>query len=454
MKNKLTKQIRNSGIRSIRTQNIIKHVFVSFFYKGGAVFANFLIVPLTINYLDTENYGIWLTLSSFIAWFSFFDIGLGNGLRNKFAEAKTKGDMGLVRAYISTAYYTIAIVSVLLFLLFLLLNFFIDWTRVFNAPLELKAELSFLMPIVVGFFCLQLIVKLITSIYLADQNHSIQVKINFITQTFSLLIIWILMKTVESSLFIFGIIFSGLPIIVLVGLNLFAFSKKYKDLKPKLVLYKKKHLKDIMGVGIDFFIIQIAVLILFSTDNFIISKLFSPKEVVPYNIALKYFSILTMGYTIIVSPFWSSFTEAYIKKEYEWIKTSVKNILKIWLFIPFLLIIMLLFANKFYKIWVGEEIIIPFTLSLSMAIFVLLYTFNMVFTFFINGVGKIKLQLITAIIAMIINIPLSILFVKVFNLGTSGVILATSFSLVSYVILRPIQYIKIINNRARGIWNK
>ena len=111
---------------------------------------SFLLVPLTLSYLDAENYGIWLTLSSFIAWFSFFDIGLGNGLRNKFTEAKANGDMTLARAYVSSAYFTIGGVCLLLMLVFFGLNFFIDWTTVFNTNITLQKDLSLLMPIVFG----------------------------------------------------------------------------------------------------------------------------------------------------------------------------------------------------------------------------------------------------------------------------------------------------------------
>src|SRR5690554_5946959 len=171
---------------SQRTKNIIKHVFASFIYKVGSVVANFLLVPLMINYLDVENYGVWLTLSSFIAWFSFFDVGLGNGLRNKFAEAKAKGDLTLAKGYVSTAYFTIGAVCLGLFVLFFGVNFFIDWTSVFNTSKGLQHDLSILMPIVFGFFCLQLVVKLITTIYIADQQHSTQGKITFITNTTSL----------------------------------------------------------------------------------------------------------------------------------------------------------------------------------------------------------------------------------------------------------------------------
>ena len=299
-----------------------------------------------------------------------------------------------------------------------------------------------------------MVVKLITSIYQADQNHSIQGKIQFFGQTLSLLAIWALTKTDQSSLLIFGSVFSALPVLILVVFNLFAFNTTFKDFKPIFSLWKKEYLKEITGLGFKFFVVQIAAMVLFSTDNFIISKLFGPEEVVPYNIAFKYFSIITMVYSILLTPYWSSFTEAYTKNDFVWIKTSVNNIQKIWLFVPVGLIIMLLISDWFYLLWVGEKVQVPFKLSMAMAFFVLLLTFNMIYVNFINGVGKIKLQLITSLISMIINIPLSIYFGKYLGWGSTGVILATCFCLGYSLILRPLQYFKIINNNAVGIWNK
>ena len=115
-----------AGIKSKRTKNITKHVGLSTLYKAGGIIANFLLVPLTIAYLDTENYGVWLTLTSFISWFSFFDVGLGNGLRNKFAEAKTLGDYKRARAFVSTAYFTISCISLIVLFVFFGINQFIN----------------------------------------------------------------------------------------------------------------------------------------------------------------------------------------------------------------------------------------------------------------------------------------------------------------------------------------
>nr|WP_280867193.1 lipopolysaccharide biosynthesis protein [Lunatimonas salinarum] len=442
------------GVQSIRTKNIVKHIGWSFIYKGGTILFNFLTVPLTINFLDNENYGIWLILSSFMSWFSFFDIGLGNGLRNKFAEAKSLGYDDRAQSLVSSAYFTIATISLVLFFLFYVINYFVDWTEVFNTSPQLLGQLQILMPILFGFFGIQLVAKLITTIYTADQHHSIQGKVQFYIQLISLLVIWLLTVFSNSSLLTFGIIFSALPSLILFGVNLFAFSSRYRRYRPRLSLWRWDDVKDISGLGFKFFVIQIAALVLFSTDNFIIARLFSPEEVVPYNISYRYFSILTMVYTIMISPYWSSFTEAYTNNDFEWIKRSVNNIQKIWFAIPFILILMVFISDWFYLIWIGEKVYVPTSLSLAMALFVLLSTFNMVYVNFINGVGKIKLQLVTSVITIILNIPLSIFFAKNLGLGTTGVTLATCFCLGYSVILRPMQYFKIVNNTATGIWDK
>lgn len=454
LKKHLHKVYNRVGIKSDRTKNITKHVLLSFIYKGGSIIANFLLVPLTINYLDTENYGIWLTLSSFIAWFSFFDIGLGNGLRNKFAEAKAKGDMTLAKAYVSSAYFTIGAVCLGIMLLFFCLNFFIDWTKVFNANASLQKDLSLLMPIVFGFFCLQLVTKLITTIYAADQHHSMQGKVGFYTQAGSLLLIWLMTFTNKSSLLIFGTMFSALPVLILVGLNFFAFNNIYKDFKPTLSLWKKKYLKDIFGLGFSFFIVQMAWVVITSTDNIIISQLFTPKDVVPFNIALKLFTATTMAFTIIATPYWSSFTEAYIKGDYDWIKSSMKNLTKFIFIFCVLNGIILLFSKYLYDFWIGDDVLITLELSALMCLYNCLIIYITPFNYFINGIGKIRLQLYQSVIMAILNIPLSIFFAMKCHLGVNGVILGTLLSVIPGVILSTIQYYKIINKTATNLWNK
>ena len=413
-----------------------------------------MVVPITIKYLDTENYGIWLTLSSFIAWFSFFDIGLGNGLRNKFAEAKASGNLELAKGYVSTAYYSLGLICLGLLSVTVLGSYFVNWTSVFNSSSFLQDQLQILMPVVFGCLSLQLIAKLISTLYTADQKPSTEGKISFITSIFSLLVIWILTQTTKSSLLIFGSVFSFIPVLILLLFNVYAFSNRYKKYKPKISSWKKEYFKEIFGLGASFFIIQFSVIILFSTDNFIITQLFGPEEVVPYNIAQKYFSISLLVFNMILTPYWSSITEAYTNRDFPWIKRSINNLRKISFASMLLTLLMVLIAPFFYKLWIGNMVFIPFNLTLSMAVYFILNILYSPYNAFINGVGKIQIQMYTLIGAAVLNIPLSIFLVKFTSLGVAGVIIATILCILPHAVICPLQYSKIINNRAFGLWNK
>ncbi len=110
--------------------------------------------------------------------------------------------------------------------------------------------------------------------------------------------------------------------------------------------------------------------------------------------------------------------------------------------------------TQFYQIWVGDEIKIPLILSISMGVWVLISTWTSIFGNFLSGVAKIRLSLYHSLIMIIINIPLSIFLARYLNLGSTGVIIGTCLCVLPQVFLHPIQYKKIVNNKAKGIWSK
>ena len=89
-----------------------------------------------------------------------FDIGLGNGLRNKFAESIALGNEYLAKIYVSTSYFLLTIIIVFVYILFIGLNSFLDWTKILNTPEYMRNELNKLVFIVFTFFCVQFVIKL------------------------------------------------------------------------------------------------------------------------------------------------------------------------------------------------------------------------------------------------------------------------------------------------------
>lgn len=431
-----------------------RNIITSMLIKCISIAISFLLIPLALNYLNPVKYGIWITLTSVISWFAFFDLGLGNGLKNKLAEALAKNDRELARTYISTSYVLISIIIGMIYIVFLLFYPFINWTKILNTPSEMQTEISRLVFIVFSFFSLQFIIKLITMILQADQKSSISSGVNTFASLISLLIIFILTKTTHGSLLWLSVGVSVANLISPLIVTLWFFYNRYRDLIPSIRYVKLKYAKDLMGIGFLFFIMQFAALIIFSTDSLIITQLYGPEEVTPYNISFKYFSIVTMVFNIVTSPFWSAYTDAYHKNDFEWIKRITHKLSKFWFLLFFLVIVMILGSNYFYEIWVGSKVKIPFMLSVSMGIWVLISSWITIFGNFLSGVGKIRLSLYHSLIMIVVNIPLSVFLAKYLNLGSTGVILSTCLCMLPQVFINPIQYKKIANFTAKGIWNK
>jgi len=375
-------------------------------------------------------------------------------LRNKLAEALAKNDKELAKTYISTSYAVLSIIIGIVYAMFVLVFPYVNWTKILNTPLEMNVEINKLIFIVFSFFSLQFIIKLISMILKADQRSAISGGINTLASLLSLIIVFILTKTTQSSLLWLSVGVSAANIVAPLIATIWFFSKDYKHLVPSLKYVKFASAKDLMGIGFLFFVMQFAALILFSTDSFIIDQLYGPEEVTPYNIAFKYFSLITMGFAIITTPFWSAYTDAYHKHDYLWIKRITKKLTLFWVLLVFVVVIMVFCSDFFYKMWVGDKIKIPFMLSLWMGIWVLISTWTSIFGNFLSGVGKVRLSLYHSFIMIVINIPLCVFLAKYLNLGSTGVIIGTCICVLPQVFLHPIQYKKLINFKAKGIWNK
>jgi O-antigen/teichoic acid export membrane protein len=435
-----------------RSVNIKKNIIGLFIIRGGSIAISFILVPLTIRYVNPTQYGIWLTLSSIVAWFSFFDIGFGNGLRNKFAEAIAKGDTGLAKIYISTTYAILAIVISCMLVLFFCVNPFINWARILNAPPNMGQELTTLALIVFVFFCLQFVLQLITTVITANQRPAKASIFNFLGSLFSLVVIFILTKTTSGNLIYLGIALGITPVLVLAASSAWFYTHEYKTYAPSLKYVRFNYARDLMSLGIKFFFIQIAAIIFYQTDNIIIAQLFGPRQVTPYNIVYKYFSVVTMVLSIVMVPLWSAFTEAWVKKDMDWIKGTLRKLQIWWIVMSVGTSILVVCSDFVYRIWVGNEIKIPFAMSLVMAVYIIINAWNGIYSQFLNGVGKVRLQLLLAVIGSALNIPFAIFLAK--NTGIYGVILATTIISLASAIFAPIQCKKIINNKASGIWAK
>ena len=435
-----------------RTWNIQKNIIFSFLLKGISIGISLLLVPLTLNYLDKERYGLWLTLSSILGWFSLFDIGLGNGFRNKFAEAIAVKNDDLAKTYVSTTFVLLSIIICCVLAVFFVVNPFLDWGKILNTTAETRHTLSFLAIICFSFFALRFIFNLITTVFLADQKSALADLVGVFGSLLSLIIIFLLMQIGGRSLLYLGFALSACPVLALVIACFAAFVGKYKKYRPSLRCVDFKQSKDLVGLGFLFFIPQTCGLLVFATSNVIIAQIFSPAEVTVYNIAFKYFSIVTLFFNIILSPCWSAYTEAFVKQDFTWLKSMIKKLIIIWAIFCLGSIIMVILAKPVYGLWVWKSIDVPFSLTISMALYVCVSNWNNIFAQFNAGVSKIFIQVWLSLTGGAVFIPFAIIISK--KIGLAGIPLAMVLSIILGSFIQPVQSSKLIFGKARGIWNR
>ena len=431
-----------------------KNIIASLFIKGVSIAIGLILVPLTIHYVNPSQYGIWVTLSSMVAWISFFDIGFTHGLRNRFAEAKANGNKELAKTYISTTYFYIGTIFIILWVLLIIATGFVNWHTLLNVPARMEKELAILAMLIFSYFCLQFIFRIINTILIADQKSAKASMIDMLGQLFSLVIIFILTKTTNGSLIYLALAIGIAPTLILIASNFIFFKTKYKDYQPSLSHVKKEYAKDIMTLGMRFFVLQIAAIIQFESILFLIAHYFKPEQVTPYSIAYKYFFTLQMIFTILLSPLWSGVTDAYNSGDMDWIKNAIKKYLLI--LVPFILLggIMLVFSGFVYDVWVGKEVVyVKFSLSLLCYIFFSVTMFASIFVSVINGIGALQIQFFSSLITPILFLTLSLVLIKRFHYGVESILLSSIVSNVFGCIIAPLQSYHIFyKNSAARIW--
>ena len=449
-KHKILSFLRKGNERTIRAK---KNIIVSFICKVLTLLIGFIIVPITLGYVGKVEYGIWLTISSIISWFSFFDIGLGNGLRNKLVEALANDDIITARIYVSSTYALIIVIATILFLVFFLSAYFIPWNKVLNTNEIMNAELFKIVVVVFFFFCLGFVVQVLSSILQAMQRYAINDILAVISQLLGLAAIIILTKTTNGSLFNLCLFYGSKTAVVLLIASFIIFSNSLKELRPQRSYVNIRKAFPLMKLGFWFFINQILYLVVSQSSVFLVIQFFGPEDVTVFNLAYKYMTIVTMLYIMFLTPFLSAFTEAYTKKEFNWIKTTIKSIRYIWVICSLGIIVSVLLYRWFFHLWVGNQIEVPLSLIVVLAVSSIVGTLSSTHTLFLNGIGKVRLQFYVQILQAIFFIPLAYLFYTL-NLGLSSLIIpGVIFGIVSSFVFIS-QYNKIIMQKATGIWIK
>ena len=424
------------GRASERKRRVMLTAFFSTVSQGVKILVSIISVSLLIGYLGNERYGMWLTISSIIAFVSFADLGVGNGLLNAISEAAGNDDKQKALQAISSALLMLSIVALILGVIFALVFQWIPWGRVFNVSSSIALREA--GPAIAIF----------ASSFLIGMPLAVTQKTQIGYQEGYWNDIWL---TVGNVLGLIGIIFAiqlqvGTPELILVlvgapvvalfinGLVLFGIRRPW--LRPKLSAVSSTTARQLATVGIQFFVLQIAVAVGYTSDRIVIAQVMGAEMVPQFGVPQRLFLMVSMVIGFVLVPLWPAYGEALAKGDFSWIKATLTRTVRLTLLVTvpasFLLVV---FGGFLIDVWVGQSIQPTFILMLGLGLWTVISSVGNAFAMFLNGMGMIRIQVILAIIMAVTNLALSILLT--FRIGVAGPVWG---SVITYtvVVLIPI----------------
>ena len=421
---------------------LISNIVGTILIKGIAMFLTLFTMPSYMRYFDNQEVlGVWFTLVSILNWILMFDLGIGNGLRNHLVPQINAGNMEEVKKLVSSAYILLGSISAVAGVLGLVAVRNINWNKLFNISETELSEYVLRVSIQIVFIgiILQLFLKIITSIFYAMQKTALP---NLLTLVSSILILIFVnvyhSNSVENKLIMLSymqVICTCVPLLIA---TIIVFTTKLKDACPSIHSFSLKYGLKVGGLGGQFFVIQLCLLVISSTNEFLISNLCGAAYVVEYQTYYKVFYMVVTMFSLLTQPMWSAFSQANAVGDFKWMRKIYSGFLVLALLGTLATVGISAMFQFIVDIWLGDNSIVVFyKYSLGFVILVGMQLFINASTCVANGTNALKCQIICTVIGAVIKIPFAIMITNWLG-DWVGVIIANCLALFPLFISQPI----------------
>ena len=397
---------------------------------------SYLYVPVALGYLGIEKYGVWSTILTLISWIGYFDIGIGNGLRNRLTEVFNRKEKGNARKIVSSAYAISILVMMAITIIFVLFACFIDWYKVFGVQ-NMDENLRIVVIESIVLVAFNFVMNLCVNVLYALQKASVVSLLQLIILAINYVLVLIIREFTVGNLTILAFVYGASFVLVNFIASIILFLRN-NEIAPNLRYVDWGYGSEIVKLGFKFFVIQICALILFATDSLIISYLYGAKEVTPYSTVNKLFMAVSGIYIAFITPLWSSVTKDKTNKDITRMERTIRNLFL--LMIPFVVATVVLFLvfQPLADWWLKQHLDYSIPLLICGSLYCVLNMWCSINAYILNGLEVMKPSLIIAILQAVVNIPLSLLFALKFNMESTGVLLGTVISMTIAAVCQPI----------------
>ena len=414
-------------------------------------------MPLYMRYFSDEKIlGVWFTILQVIGWALNFDLGVGNGLRNKLTVSLAHNDRKAAKEEISSAYLLLGAITLMMALAFYILSSFVNWNGFLNID-DSRISIDELRPcinismfgVLASFF-----LRLVGSIFYALQLSSLN---NLMTMLGNLLMVLYLyfVTPAEATLVNFrnlAIYHAIAPNVVYIIATIILFcSAKMKDCRPSFKYYSREQARGVLSLGMTFLLLQVLWMVISVTNEWFITKFFGPEFTVDYSCYYRLYAALSTLYALALSPLWSAITKAQAEKRYSWMIKLQKalNLCVVAYLVIQLTIVPL--TPWLFKIWLGDRApVVNYLYCFSFAFFNCVLVWSRNLATLCSGLGKLKSAMWCYIFAVIAKCTLIVVISRFVN-DWIVVVMITTLAILPFCIAQPFVVNKELNRLKMGL---
>ena len=399
----------------------------------GVGFFNFLItVPLTLGYLGKERYGAWMAISSLMAFLSFADLGLSNGLISAISRAEGEGDTTFARRAITSVILYICCIAAILLVLFYASLHFIHWENVLGlGTLKDPHEIRLAINVFVTLFAVGLPVNLAQHVQSSLQRGYVS---NFwlaIGSISSLGLVFVAAHR-HAPIYILVLIVGGVPPVMQLCNALLLFLGQRPDLRPSLRYFEWSVGNSMLRSGLLFLGLGIAGALAYDSQNIVIAHVLGPAAVGTYAVVQRLYSVIPMLIAFVTQPLWPAFGEAIARKEWPWVYGALKKGIGLNAGIAIVPAVLLsVFSGPIIAHWTRGQIIAPKGLVVGFSVWAVISALSSPMSMLLNAAQVLTFQIVSSILFGLVTV-----FGMMFTLQHVGLSGGVWTMLTAYLVLQ------------------
>lgn len=405
--------------RAHRLRNIRLSGMVGVAGRLVAMLTMFVSYPMTLHYLGAERFGLWMIVSSFNMAVSFSDLGLGNGLLTVVAESSGRDDHVGIRQAISSAYLIVSALAALIMIGLGLSAFQPFWPSALaiHQP-ETIAQLPYALLAFAACFTINIPLSLATKIQAGMQQGYTAALWQAVGSILSLILI-IAAVLVRADVATLILAFMGGGVIANL-LNSILFFVRRPQIRPGFSSASAAMAKTLLRTGMAFFFLQLVISLSFGYDSVIVARSLGAVSVPQWAIPERLFSIIGILSAFALQPLWPAYREAIGRRDMDWVRVAFRNSLLMTAGGAALVAVGLTLASPFViPLWVGHVIHPALWIVASFGLWRLIDATYNCLTTFLNGLGKLRLQMWVTSVVSAVMLGLKIVLVPA--IGVAGV---------------------------------